>query len=423
MASLFRERDFRLLFAGQGISAVGTAVTYVALPLIAVAYLGAGPFEVSLITAAGYAAWLVLSLPFGVFVDRRQRRPLLIVTDLGRAALLATVPAAALADALTVPHLIVVALLAGALSVLFDVAYPAYIPVVVADRSRLTDANGKLFATESAAHVGGPGLGGLLLQAVGAAGAVVVDVVSFLVSAFTLTLIRSPEPPVSPKGGSVRAELVEGLRYTFGRPFTRAVLGAGVIGNFVFGGYNAVVVVFLYETVGLTEAAVGVLLGVGAAGAVAGALVTGWLGDRIGDARLTWLAPAAGVAFGALVPLAAGDWRLVLFALGAFGLSAEIGIYNVCVRAALQTSVPGDLLGRTMASIRLFTRGMLPLGALAAGALATVTSPRVAIAVMMALLVLCPLWLRRSPVGRVRTLAELGADKALGPRERRERHQ
>jgi MFS family permease len=407
MSSLFRERDFRLLFAGQGVSAVGTAVTYVALPLIAVAHLDAGPFQVSLITAAGYAAWLVVGLPAGVFVDRRARRPLLIFADLGRAALLATVPAAALADALTVAHLVVVALLAGALSVLFDVAYPAFIPVVVADKARLTDANGKLFATESAAHVAGPGLGGLLLQALGAAGAVAVDVVSFLVSAVTLGMIRSPEPPPAPAGTSARADLIEGLRYTFGRSFTRAALGAGVIGNFVFGGYNAVVVVFLYESVGVGEAAVGLLLGAGAAGAVAGALAADPVGKRIGDARLTWMAPIAGVALGALVPLAADDWRLGLFAVGAFGMSVAIGIYNVCVRAALQTSVPAELLGRTMASIRLFTRGMLPVGALTAGALATVTSPRVTVFVFVALLALCPIWLRMSPVGRVRTLAEL----------------
>lgn len=407
MVSLLRERDFRLLFAGQGISAVGTAVTYVALPLIAVAHLGAGPFEVSLITAAGYAAWLVVGLPAGVFVDRRARRPLLIFADLGRAALLATVPAAALADLLTVAQLVVVALLAGALSVLFDVAYPAFIPVVVADKARLTDANGKLFATESAAHVSGPGLGGVLLQALGAAGAVAVDVVSFLVSAVTLRMIRSPEPPPAPPRGTARSDLIEGLAYTFGRPFTRAVLGAGVIGNFVFGGYAAIVVIFLYETVGVGEAAVGVLLGLGAAGAVVGALVTGPLGSRIGDARLTWIAPAMNVAFGALVPLAAPDWRLGLFAVGAFGLSAGIGIYNVCVRAALQISVPAERLGRTMASIRLFSRGTLPVGALTAGGLATATSPRVAVIAFMALLALCPIWLRMSPVGRVHTLAEL----------------
>ena len=271
MGSLFRERDFRLLFLGQGISAVGTAVSYVALPLIAVCALDAGPFEVSLITAAGYAAWLVVGLPLGVYVDRRKRRPLLIFAGLGRAALLATVTTAALADALTITHLVAVALFAGALSVLFDVAYPAYLPAII-PKDRLVDGNGKLFATESAANVGGPGLGGALLQAVGAAGTVLVDVASFLVSALTLWMIRAPEPAAKKVEANARRDFAEGLCYTFGRPFTRAVLGAGVLGNFVFGGYAAIVVVFLYETLGLSEAAVGLLLGLGSAGAVAGSL-------------------------------------------------------------------------------------------------------------------------------------------------------
>jgi MFS family permease len=406
MASLLRERDFRLLFAGQGVSAVGTAVSYVALPLIAVSALDASPFEVGLITAAGYAAWLVVGLPLGVVVDRRRRRPLLIAADLGRAALLATVSAAVLADALTIAHLVAVALLAGALSVLFDVAYPAYLPSII-PRDRLVDGNGTLFATESAAHVAGPGLGGTLLQAVGAAVTVLVDVVSFLVSALTLWMIRRPEPEPVPAGTGPGRDLADGLRYVFGRSFTRAILGAGVIGNFVFGGYTAIVVVFLYETLGLREAAVGLLLGVGSAGAVAGALIASPLARRIGDARLIWIAPSTYVLFGLLVALAAPGWRLALFAAGAFGLMAGIGVFSVCVLAALQSSVPSAMLGRATASIRLFTRGTLPIGALAAGALATVTSPRAAITVLMGLVLLCPLWLRMSPVGRVRTLGEL----------------
>jgi MFS family permease len=415
MGSLFRERDFRLLFVGQGISEVGTAVSYVALPLIAVSALDAGPFEVSLITAAGYAAWLVVGLPFGVYVDRRRRRPLLIFADLGRAALLATVTTAALANALTIAHLVAVALLAGTLSVLFDVAYPAYLPAIIA-KDRLVDANGKLFATESAANVGGPGLGGALLQAVGAAGTVLVDVASFLVSALTLWMIRSPEPPVKAAGSNVRKDLAEGLRYVFGRPFTRAVLGAGVLGNFVFGGYAAIVVVFLYETLGLSAAAVGLLLGLGSAGAVVGSLLAAPLGRAIGDARLIWIAPSTYLVSGVLVVLAAPGWRLGLFAAGGFGISAGIGVFNVCVRAALQASVPGELLGRTTASLRLFTRGTLPIGALAAGALASATSPRTTITVLMVVVLLCPLWLRMSPVGRVRTIEELtGAPDMVRP--------
>jgi MFS family permease len=406
MGSLFRERDFRLLFVGQGISEIGTAVSYVALPLIAVSALRASPFEVSLISAAGQAAWLLIGLPLGVFVDRRKRRPLLIVADLGRAALLATVTAAAVADLLTIVHLAVVALLAGALSVLFDVAYPAYVPAIIA-KDRLVDGNGKLFATEAAANVAGPGLGGALLQAAGAALTVLVDVVSFLVSALTLGMIRAAEPEPTAARTSARRELADGLRYTLGRPLTRAILGAGVAGNFAFGGYLAIVVVFLYETLGLSEAAVGLLLGVSSAGAVAGSLVTGPLARALGDARLTWMGPSTYLLWGALIALAAPGGRVALFAVGAFGLSAVVGAFNVCARSALQVSVPGDLLGRVTASLRLFTRGTLPLGALATGALAAATSPRVAMVAVMALLLLSPVWLRMSPVGRVRTLGEL----------------
>lgn len=407
MGSLLRDRDFRLLWLGQGISEVGTAVTFVALPLIAVGQLGATPMQVGLLTAAGFGAWLVVGLPLGAWADRRRRRPLLIAADLGRAALIATIPVAAAAQVLTVVHLIVVALLTSALSVLFDVAYPAYLPNVV-EKDRLVDANGKLFATESASHIAGPGAGGVLIQAVGAAAALVIDVVSFVVSAVTLRAIRSVEPP-PPEGGKrrLRAELAEGLRYTFRWPFTRTILVACALANFAFGGYTAVVVVFLYASVGLSEAMIGLLFAAGGVGAVAGALAAARLAARIGDARLVWMAPAAQVGFGLMIPLTGPGWRMGFFVAGSFVINFCIAIFNVCVRAAIQASVPSHLLGRTSASVRLFSRGALPLGALAAGAFATATDPRLAITVLMAGLVLCPLRLRFSPVGRVRTVAEL----------------
>jgi MFS family permease len=236
----------------------------------------------------------------------------------------------------------------------------------------------------------------------------VVDVASFLVSALTLRMIRTPEPePKIASAPNVTRELADGLRYTLGRPLTRAITGAGVAGNFAFGGYLAVVVVFLYETLRLSPAAVGVLLGLGSAGAVVGSLVTGPLARMVGDARLTWMGPVTYLLWGALIALSGPGWRVALFVVGAFGLSAVVGSFNVLARAAIQSAVPSELLGRTTASLRLFTRGMLPLGAVAAGALATAASPRVAIVVLMALLLLTPVWLRMSPVGRVRTLAEL----------------
>src|SRR4051812_17280064 len=148
LRQLLSRRDFRLLWVGQGISELGSSVTNVALPLLAVATLGATAAQVGLITAAGMAAWLVLALPLGAWADRRRRRPLLIGADLGRAALLATVPLAALAGRLTIVQVGVVALLVGALNVVFDVAYPAYLPTVV-PADRLVEGNGLLTATDA----------------------------------------------------------------------------------------------------------------------------------------------------------------------------------------------------------------------------------------------------------------------------------
>jgi MFS family permease len=287
MSGLLREHDFRLLWFGQGISAMGSSVTAIVLPLIAVARLDATPFHVGLITAAGLAPWLVLGLPFGVWADRGRRRPLLIASDLGRAALLATIPIADLAGTMTIAHLGVVALLVGALSVLFDVSYPAYLPVVV-DKSRLIDANGKLSATQSAAMMGGPGLGGSLLQLAGVAVAMLVDVLSFLISALTLSAIRAVEPvpqPVAAVRRRMRTELAQGLRFALSQPLVRALLAAGTVANFLLSGYTAVAVVFLYSTVGLGEAAIGALLAVATAGTVVGALLGpgGCAGGRGGN--------------------------------------------------------------------------------------------------------------------------------------------
>src|SRR5215831_2775921 len=140
MAGLFRHRDFVLLWAGQSVSELGSAVTYVALPLVAVLVLNASAFEVGLVTAATSFAWLVVALPAGVWVDRLPRRALLVGTDMGRALLLASIPVAWSLHRLSVGQLIAVAFLVGLLSVLFDVGYPAYLPSVVG-RDRLVEGN------------------------------------------------------------------------------------------------------------------------------------------------------------------------------------------------------------------------------------------------------------------------------------------
>ncbi|GII25832.1 MFS transporter [Planosporangium mesophilum] len=404
---LWRDRDFALLWTGQTVSEFGSMVTLIALPLVAVVGLRATPFEVGLVTAASSVAWLVVGLPAGVWVDRVRRRPLMIWADLGRAVALATVPAAWALDALTVGQLIGVAAITGLLTVLFDVAYPVYLPAVVG-RDRLIEANGKLQASASVAGIGGPGLGGLLVQLAGAPFALLADAVSFVFSALTVVGVRAVEEVAHRSDRtSLRADLSDGLRYVLRHPFPRTLALAGATANFVFGGYEAVSFVFLAREVGLAGGLIGLLFGVGTAGGLVGALLANRLAGRFGDARVVTLAPAVSVVGGLLVPLTGRGAGLAWYLAGSLLVNASITVFNVCMRSAVQISTPPRLLGRTVASIRLFSRGALPLGAVTAGVLASVLAARTTVAVLMALLVVTPVLLRLSPLGRVRRTEQL----------------
>jgi MFS family permease len=370
------------------------------------------------LTAASTAAWLLFGLPAGVWVDRLPRRPVMIVADLGRAALMASVPLAWAFGALTVAQLIAVALLAGVLTVFFTVADTAFLPAVVG-AERLTDGNSALQASFAAAGIAGPSLGGGLVQLLGAPVAVLADAASFVASALCVAGIRpsarrpgqsrpvaprEPEPPARPRLGP---EIREGIRYVLGHPLTRMVVSTVTLNNFLFGGFDAIVFVFLARQLGLHAGVVGVLFGTGGAGALLGSAVAAAVARRIGDARLLWTSAAVFSAGGLLTTLTTPGWGLAWFVAGMVALNGGIAAFNVCVVSAIQAGTPETLLGRVVASTRMFTRGGIALGGLAGGALATVLSPRVALAILMGLTVLAPLQMRLSAVGRVRRLDEL----------------
>ena len=195
---LWRHADFLKLWLGSTVSAVGSQVTALALPFTALLTLDARPMEMGLLAAAGSSPYLLVALLAGAWVDRLRRRPILLVCDVGRAALVGSVPAAALGGWLGMEQLYAVAFLAGVLSVFRDVAGTAYLPSVVA-RERLVEANALMTASSSAAGLAGPGLAGWLTQAVGPAMAMALDAVSFLPAAAGVALIRTPERPAAPR--------------------------------------------------------------------------------------------------------------------------------------------------------------------------------------------------------------------------------
>jgi len=214
---LHRHRDFRLLWGGETVSELGSQVSLLAIPLLAVRSLHATTFEMGLLTAASTAAFLIVGLPAGVWVDRTYRRWVMIGADAGRMLALGSVPVAYAAGALTLAQLFVVTLVSGILTVFFDVAYQSYLPSLVG-RDHLVEGNAKLTGSEQVAQVAGPSIAGGLVQAVGGAVAVAVDAASFLVSGVAVAAIRTPEAkPEKPVGGHPRLvhDIKEGLSFVF----------------------------------------------------------------------------------------------------------------------------------------------------------------------------------------------------------------
>jgi MFS family permease len=222
-ALLRTNRDFRLLWIGESVSELGSSVTLVALPFVALIVLHATAFEVASLAAAETILWPVIALPIGVWVDRVSRRGVLLAADGGRALALVSIPIAAAMHDLTLVQLYAVGVVAGVLTIFFSVAYPSYLPSVVATEA-LVEGNSLLTGAEQVAHISGPALGGVLVQALGAAYALFADVASFVVSVVAVFAIRAEEPPPTPQRRKMRHEVVDGVRFLMDHKVLRAFI-------------------------------------------------------------------------------------------------------------------------------------------------------------------------------------------------------
>ncbi|MDJ0343481.1 MFS transporter [Streptomyces sp. H10-C2] len=397
-------RDFRLLLAGAAAGQVGAQVTLVALPLVAVLELDAPAFQVGLLTAAETAAFLLIGLPAGAWVDRLRKLPLLIRADVVRAIAMISVPAAAVADVLTMAQLYAVALITGVATVFFDVAHQSYLPQLL-PAPQLVAGNGALETVRSSAHVAGPGLGGALVQLVGAHLAIVADAVGYALSGLFLLFIRRSEPaPQAVQGSSLRGEIGEGLRFVLRQPLLRVIAATTGLSNFFAVMLMAVQTVYLVRVLGLNPGAIGLMLSASAIGGLAGALMAGRLARALGQARIIWLSVVVTGPFALLWPLSGAGAAAALFAIGLGVVSFGGVVYNVAQVSFRQTLCPPGLLGRMNATMRFLVWGTMPLGALIGGAVADAASPRAAVWVCAVGVLLAPLTLLMSPLRRMRDL-------------------
>ncbi len=406
---VWRNAEFLKLWIGGTVSAIGSQVTVLAMPLIAVLIFGAGPSQTGLLTAASYAPMLVFGLPAGAWVDRLRRRPVRIAADLGSALIIGCVPIAAFLGLLRLEQLFLVAFLAGTLTVFARLSVSTLLPSLVG-RPRLLEANGALLTSFSLALICGPPLAGLLVQVVAAPFVLLIDAASFLVSAACFVALREPPPaPRAPTRLALLVEIGEGLRWLCHNAVLLRVTVSIGLANIAWFAVQAVLVPYATRDLQLSPALLGLALGATGPASLLGSLLAARSARRFGLGR-TLVASLSGELLSRVVLILAGGPPLTA-ALGLglsqamFGFTAPM--WDVNANSLRQTMAPERLLGRVTAASTFVGLGTAPIGALLGGWTGEVAGLRTAL-IGTAVVTLCALvCLVASPVPALRTPAAL----------------
>ncbi|WP_338136194.1 MFS transporter [Bacillus sonorensis] len=372
---------FYLLWSSQTIESFGRQITIIALPLIAINHLSSGNFAVSLISFLSFLPNLLLGFHAGALVDRMNRKRVMLFCQSMNACLLLIIPISYLRGFLSIEVVLAVAFLTGCCSIFYQISYSSYLPEIVPSQS-LLNGNAKLEVTNGAAQVAGPGIGGYIIQLLTAPIAVFLDAVSFIIS-FILTLFL-PESRVKKRDPSNRQsvwkDIGEGIAFTFQHQILRPILISYSLSVLFIGLYQSISVIYMTRSLNFSASDIGVILGLGNAGFLVGALISRKLAEKLGVGR---------VIVGSLGLLAVGfliigsvpnnQYTLYLLLLGQFLLSMGVPIYNVNLVSLRQAITPGHLLGRVNSVSKVFGRGLVPVGAVIGGILATTIEVRYAV--------------------------------------------
>ncbi|MEU1819723.1 MFS transporter [Streptomyces roseifaciens] len=439
---LWRDADFLKFWGAESLSMFGTQISMLAIPLLAVTVLDAGPFQMGLINAAQFLPYLLFTLLAGAWVDQRRRRPVMIGANLGRAAVLALIPLTSVLGLLRVELLAAIVFAAATLSVFFDLAYQAHLPSLVG-RDQLIEGNGKLEGSRSIAQTGGPGIGGLIVGLTTAPVAVLLDALTYLASAVALLFIRRPEAgPATPAAtgataatatataatdpGPLLTRIGAGLRLLARHRHLRAIAGEAATYNLFNQAFWAVLVLHLSRELHFSALLLGTMLAMSGVGAFAGSVLAGRLARRWGLGRTIVATTALACAAPLLIPIAgasgigagtgagtgsgdgghAATTAVIAIAIALLLNGAGVAISNIHVVSLRQAVVPPELLGRTNAGYRFLVTGTAALGALLGGWLGGTIGLRATLtaAGLATLTALLPVV--RSPLARLRVLTD-----------------
>ncbi len=417
--SLWRHGDFRKLWAAATVSVLGSQITMIALPFIALTMLGASAFEVSLLAAVEMLPFLLVTLPAGAWLDRVRRRPVLIAADLGRAVVLLSVPIAYLAGDLTLVQLYAVAFVTGTFTAFFDVADQSFLPDLI-DREDLIEGNARLQIGYSTAQIGGPALAGNLIAVIAAPVAIVADAVSFIISGSLIGAIRKrelkPPRPVDSDGQptSMMSDISSGVRYVVGDARLRSIAGCTGTSNLFGSALFGIFPVLIWRELELPPAFYGTVIGLASLGFLAGALLSSSLPRRFGLGPTIVASAAFSSPAFLLMTLTPRDlmWAAVCLFAGWFVVGFTQVVYNVAQVSLRQSITPQTMQSRMNATMRFIVWGTIPIGSLLGGLLATWFGVREALVVAALGSFTAAFWVLFSPVRDLRDMPGMGPDTA-----------
>ncbi len=418
---LRRHRDFRRLWTGETISVLGSRMGDVAVSFAAVIALGATPVQMGLLAAVRLVPKLLFSLVAGVWVDRARRRPLMIGADIGRFALLATIPFAAMRGHLAMNFLYPVILAVGVLDLLFDVAYGAYLPSLV-DAADVVEANSNLSASYAAAEVGGFALAGWLVQLLTAPYAIAVDALSFIASAIAIRSIEKPEASVAERKNreSFYREALDGANVVRADRRLYALTAANTLAALCYSTFSTLYMLYVVDELRFRPGVLGMIFAVGGISSFVTSIAATRVIGRFGEGRALVLgAILQGIAW-ICVPAARGATMLAAALLIAQQLFGDAGgtVYIITQAAIPQTIVPTTLLGRVRATISFVSIAGMIAGSIAAGAAAELIGMRpvmyagaIGLAATGVILAFSPVWnVRASDVASIASAGVAEAD-------------
>jgi MFS family permease len=419
LTGLWRHPDFMKLWTAETISQFGTQVSFLAIPLVAAVILKVSPAEFALLAVFDFLPFILFTLPAGAWVDRLRRRPVMIVGDVGRAVMLLSIPVAYELGVLTIYQLYVVGFVNGILTVFFDVAYQSYLPSLV-ERDQIVEGNAKLEISRSTAYIAGPGVGGVLVQVVGAALAVIADAISFLGSALFLFAIRKREPPpvrqqtAEGKDVGLRTEVAEGLRYVIGNKYLRPIAACTGTSN-LFGTIGfSIFLLYMARDLGLEAGLIGLIFGLGNIGTLVGAFTASTVPKYLGVGRTI---VGSALLFGPtalLMPLATRETAVPLLVTS--GLIAGFGnvLYNVNQVSLRQAITPERMQGRMNATMRFIVWGTIPIGGILGGILGTTLGLLPTLWISAIFSFIPGLFVLFSPVRNLKSIPEPESDDEAG---------